>query len=727
MGWRRQGRGVVMVYLDWGRVGWGCYQKLGIEHLTLANQKHGGCGMGVGAARISRNHSAWLATGLLTLYSRREIALSIPSQPVPVSMAPSQPVPVSMPPSQHHQVHQHDARVRAASQQGNVKNVIQVPQTWVQSRPSSQLSSNDSYSVRQKSASYEDEYSYVPANYVFLRDGTINPRYLPMFEGGYFMFRKLDAPWLNDKLHIFGIPIDVNSYYIVYIPALGAEQSVRGAAISQNVNEPDPHNPRTFMARVSGVNYICSRIRAAPHRGYNVDAHRESMMRQHEVLNRQQLDTGSVVRYVPEQAPTDTFSIFGVPVYKSQTYYVYIPQFNNEYTVPGINVSPNPDDKSTLLVTINRGRYHATSIRPVFPDLVYPNRQVTKATKNPEGQIVAYGIPINTDESYSVFVPAMKKEYIVFGGNIALHDNDTVKVTVNGVDLVGTSVRHSLIRNNNTHGDKGVFSDKKKDDGAAEEEGGDYKLVAFGVPINTDKTYEIEVKELGKSVTVRGCDIATNDVNPELIRVKVDETWYTGVSVKEEEDGAVSDSGPTFQLGGIITAFGIPILPDDKYKVLIPTLGTECIVYGRNITRNLADPSTVTVIISGMQFTGENVRPAKDALCPKYPVGTVVNSSDKKYRSLIEEEEDGSDSSEEEREVDLDLNIRIPPNTDCLGRPSLSGLEHNKTLLYRTIKDYEMKYSEMKDEVYSFSLLKLTTINTEGLLELLLPALFTDN
>ena len=85
-------------------------------------------------------------------------------------------------------------------------------------------------------------------------------------------------------------------------------------------------------------------------------------------------------------------------------------------------------------------------------------------------------------------------------------------------------------------------------------------------------------------------------------------------------------------------------------------------VYGRHIHSNKANEQTVLVIISGLQFEGSSVRPARSPNCPKYRVGTIVNSSERRNRVFRSREVSGSDTtlSDEKEELQFDLNIRPP-------------------------------------------------------------------
>ena len=578
---------------------------------------------------------------------------------------------------------------------------------------------NKSGQQQRQRARLEDEYSYLPATQIFLQNGTINPRYNHLFHSGYFMFRKQEAPWLANSLHIFGIAVDTTSNYIVYIPVLGCEQSVPGSALSLNPSEPNPRYPKTFLACISGVSYIATRLRLAPEKSYNQEQHRQKLAEQQELVTRKQQQTGSSVKYVNYQPSTpETFSIFGVPVFKSQSYYVYIPEFSNEYTVPGIDLSPNPDDTSTLLVTIHRRRYHATSLRPVFPELVFHNAPAEKdegdengekangesaihgedgeqraeeksevaedngpeiedgaAEQPPQKQLLVYGVPVQPKETYHVYVPDMRQEYIVFGEQISLNDGNTVKITVDGTELVGTETRPAFVRNNFHPGDRETVPpvprrEEREESPSPPDKESRYKLVAFGTPINPDVEYRVEVPGLGRTVEVLGSCIATNPDNKNSILVEVDGAWEEGISVGTMEEDSYSNCGETYSLGGLISAFGIPVLPDEKYRVYVPSLQTECVVYGRHIHSNNYDKQTILVIISGLQFEGTSLRTAKSPNCPKYRVGTVVSSTEKRNVAFRDREASGSDdtlSEEEKREPVLDLNIKPP--TDCLDLP----------------------------------------------------------
>ncbi|KAL5255233.1 hypothetical protein ACHWQZ_G014603 [Mnemiopsis leidyi] len=562
----------------------------------------------------------------------------------------------------------------------------------------------------------EDEYSYLPATQIFLQNGTINPRYNHLFHSGYFMFRKQEAPWLANSLHIFGIAVDSASHYIVYIPVLGCEQSVPGSALSLNPSEPNPRYPKTFLACISGVSYIATRLRIAPEKNYNQEKHRQKLAEQQQLVARKQQHTGSSVKYVNfEPGTPETFSIFGVPVFKSQSYYVYIPEFSNEYTVPGIDLSPNPEDTSTLLVTIHRRRYHATSIRPVFPELVFHNKPADKggeiggesadkeianelecdqsykaktdvtegigsetqegaAEQSPQKQLLVYGIPVQPKETYYVYVPDMRQEYIVFGEDISPYDGGTFKITVDGTELVGTEVRPAFVRNNFHPGDRETVapvSRTEEDSPSPPDKESRYKLVAFGTPIHPDVVYKVEVPGLGRSVEVLGNCIATNPENKDTILVEVDGVWEEGTSVgRRDEEDSYSNCGETHQLGGLISAFGVPVLPDEKYRVFVPILQAECLVYGRHIHSNRYNDQTILVIISGLQFEGTSLRTANSPNCPKYRVGTVVSSTERRNRAFRDREASGSDSTlseDEKQEPLLDLNIRPP--SDCLDLP----------------------------------------------------------
>ena len=566
-------------------------------------------------------------------------------------------------------------------------------------------------------ARLEDEYSYLPATQIFLQNGTINPRYNHLFHSGYFMFRKQEAPWLANSLHIFGIAVDTTSHYIVYIPVLGCEQSVPGSALSLNPSEPNPRYPKTFLACISGVSYIATRLRLAPEKSYNQEQHRQKLAEQQELVTRKQQQTGSSVKYVKYKPSTpETFSIFGVPVFKSQSYYVYIPEFSNEYTVPGIDLSPNPDDTSTLLVTIHRRRYHATSLRPVFPELVFHNKPAEKgggeencgeaneesayngedgekkAEKTSEvtgangleikegaaeqpPQLLVYGVPVQPKETYHVYVPDMRQEYIVFGEQISLNDGNTVKITVDGTELVGTETRPAFVRNNFHPGDRETVPpvprrEEREESPSPPDKESRYKLVAFGTPINPDVVYRVEVPGLGRTVEVQGRSIATNPDNKNTILVEVDGKWEEGISVGTIDEDSYSNCGETYSLRGLISAFGIPVLPDEKYRVYVPSLQTECVVYGRHIHSSKYDEQTILVIISGLQFEGTSLRTAKSPNCPKYRVGTVVSSTERRNVAFRDRAASGSDdtlSEDEKREPVLDLNIKPP--TDCLDLP----------------------------------------------------------
>ena len=402
--------------------------------------------------------------------------------------------------------------------------------------------------------------------------------------------------------------------------------------------------------RVAGRGYIATRLRAAPaERAYDLAAHQQKIRDQQELVVTQRKQKGSVTAYAAnKQPPKDTFSIFGVPVYRSQNYFVYIPQFNNEYTVPGVNLSPNPDDTTTLLVTINRGRYQGTTLRPVFPDLVYNAEQHVdsnlEAEKADDRNLVVFGAAIKSKQTYYVTVPEMRTEYVVFGDKITPYDSNTVKVVVNGVSLVGTAVRPAWIRNNHQPGDKDCTgyrqdrdkqpvveqTDNKEEDGEKEPR---YTVVAFGVPINPDTFYEVHIPDLEGAAVVQGCDIAINTDDSATVLCQIHGQWHVGKSIKHADSEEVpSDTGETYQLGGIVTAFGLPVLPHEKYAVFVPALRSECIVFGRHIHTNTADDTTVTVIISGLQFEGTSVRAAASPICPRYPVGTVISSTDRRYR-----------------------------------------------------------------------------------------------
>ena len=87
--------------------------------------------------------------------------------------------------------------------------------------------------------------------------------------------------------------------------------------------------------------------------------HQERLEEQRRFLEKQCVSTGSAVKYVEREREGEkdgTFSIFGVPIYKTQSYFVRVREMDTECNVTGINLSPNPADSSTVLVTINRTR-----------------------------------------------------------------------------------------------------------------------------------------------------------------------------------------------------------------------------------------------------------------------------------------------------------------------------------------------------------------------------------
>ena len=249
----------------------------------------------------------------------------------------------------------------------------------------------------------------------------------------------------------------------------------------------------------------------------------------------------------------NTFNIFGVPVYKTQSYFVYVPLYKTEYAVLGMEkiikvlilykvknllyffeftitfnllsgsaISPNPKDSNTMLVTIDRIRHQATTIRPCFPELVYKERRRKSVSGNETGQNPipvtstslrepiksVFGVPVNPDNTYHIYIPDLKKEVVDFGKNIFINpdDEDTVIVAQVGIELIGSCVRPTFLTNNVKYGDEDISAasgklnpnQKLEEDQQDNKEGAGepacrYKLLVYGVPVNDNTMYEVSV------------------------------------------------------------------------------------------------------------------------------------------------------------------------------------------------------------------------------------------
>ena len=326
------------------------------------------------------------------------------------------------------------------------------------------------------------------------------------------MVLRSEAPsWVlgSQQGTVLGIPILPEGQYMVFIPALGYEQVVPGASISDNASDRS-----TFLVQLSGRHYVGTKL-------YMIETNKE--------------EERNVFMGTANQPSTyygnihDTVSLWGVPIIKEQTYFIYVPQFNNEYSVTGEAVSPNPDDTHTIYVTIYRRRYKGTAIRPVFPDLLPRNEAGERVVEPPitysryenprgrsseeRGRLIVYGVTISVGDMYYAYIPVLKKEFKVHGAAIQLnpHDPTTILVVLNNTRMVGTGLRPA---------------DDDPLPPAIPPPTARHTLIAYGVPVNPHSQYTVYIPGLETEYTVQGHAIYPNASNAKSIVVNIQGVYH---------------------------------------------------------------------------------------------------------------------------------------------------------------------------------------------------------
>ena len=187
--------------------------------------------------------------------------------------------------------------------------------------------SNTYYTSSTYRSNTDEQYSYVPATDVFLNDGTLSPKYLPLFTSAFFMFKKSAATWIANAVHIFGIRVDPRALYQVFLPQLNTELIVEGSTVCPNPNEPNPTNPRSFYVKLPGLKlvhipiayfredlrsfclqdneveaikccilgqtYVGTRLRSANRNSYDLHNHKIKLQNLRNVVYNESLETGT--------------------------------------------------------------------------------------------------------------------------------------------------------------------------------------------------------------------------------------------------------------------------------------------------------------------------------------------------------------------------------------------------------------------------------------------------